>query len=154
MRLPLTRPPPPSPFYRKTLQINEARIVSRFGWGLAKTIENHGLAKFKTNLQRVSSPFFATFKRPLTPSQSREGVSHILNMLRQTRLQPMVAGGVPSSPMSENFRVCETPVLPSISATDIQILSNENEERFEIDTKQPENRPGIFSRVSYWFRSS
>jgi hypothetical protein len=43
--------------YRKTLQINEARIVSRFGWGLTKSIENHGLAKFKTNLQRVSSTF-------------------------------------------------------------------------------------------------
>jgi len=49
------------PGYRKTLQMNEARIVSRFGWGLTKTIENHGLAKFKTNLQRVSPPSITTF---------------------------------------------------------------------------------------------
>lgn len=51
---------------RKTLQINEARIVSRFGWGLAKTIENHGLAKFKTNLQRVSATSITTLTRLLT----------------------------------------------------------------------------------------
>jgi len=54
------------PVRRKTLQINEARIVSRFGWGLAKTIENHGLAKFKTNLQRVSLTSITTFTRLLT----------------------------------------------------------------------------------------
>lgn len=55
------------PVYRRTLQINEARIVSRFGWGLAKTIENHGLAKFKTNLQRVSFTPITTSPRLLTP---------------------------------------------------------------------------------------
>ena len=59
------------PVYRKTLQINEARIVSRFGWGLAKTIENHGLVKFKTNLQRVSSDSIKTFTRPPNPFHSR-----------------------------------------------------------------------------------
>ena len=56
--------------YRKTLQINEARIVSRFGWGLAKTIENHGLAKFKTNLQRVSSSSITAFTKPPNPFHS------------------------------------------------------------------------------------
>jgi len=56
----------------KTLQTTEARIVSGFGWGLTKRIENHGLARFKANVQR-----------------SREGVSLILGMLRQSRLQPM-----------------------------------------------------------------
>jgi len=122
----------------KTLQTNEARIVSRFGWGLAKAIENHGLAKFKTNLQR-----------------SREGLSHILSTLRQTRLQPMVAGGALYSPMIESFRVHE--VHPSVSsstpAPDIQIVSDGTEEQFGIDTKQSENRPGMFRRMSYWFRS-
>jgi hypothetical protein len=39
---------------RKTLQTTEARIVSGFGWGLTKRIENHGLARFKANVQRVS----------------------------------------------------------------------------------------------------
>jgi len=122
----------------KTLQINEARIVSRFGWGLAKTIENHGLAKFKTNLQR-----------------SREGLYHILNALRQTRLQPMVAGGALYSPVTESPRVHE--ISPSASsptsAPDIQIVSNENEGQFGIDIKQPENPPGMFRRMAYWFRS-
>ena len=40
---------------RKTLQTTEARIVSGFGWGLTKRIENHGLARFKANVQRVCS---------------------------------------------------------------------------------------------------
>lgn len=122
----------------KTLQTNEARIISRFGWGLAKTIENHGLAKFKANLQR-----------------SREGLSHILNALRQTRLQPMVAGGASYSPMTENVRVHGTsPSLPpSISVSDIQIISDESKEQFGIDTEQSENRPGMFRRMSSWFRS-
>ncbi|EDR15726.1 uncharacterized protein LACBIDRAFT_228795, partial [Laccaria bicolor S238N-H82] len=39
----------------KTLQHTEARIVSGFGWGLTKRIENHGLTRFKANLQRVRS---------------------------------------------------------------------------------------------------
>lgn len=41
--------------YSKTSQYTEARVMSNFGWGLAKRIENHGLAKFKANIQRVSS---------------------------------------------------------------------------------------------------
>lgn len=56
----------------KTLQHTEARIVSRFGWGLTKKIESHGLSRFKANMQR-----------------SREGVGLILSLLRQSRLQPM-----------------------------------------------------------------
>lgn len=39
--------------HRKTVQRTEARIFSRFGWGLTKKIENHGLAKFKANIQKV-----------------------------------------------------------------------------------------------------
>ncbi|KAF8634438.1 hypothetical protein AX15_000887 [Amanita polypyramis BW_CC] len=61
----------------KTLQTTEARIRSGFGWGLTKRIENHGLNRFKANVQR-----------------SREGVSLILELLRQSRLQPMTLGGV------------------------------------------------------------
>lgn len=60
----------------KTLQTTEARILSGFGWGLTKRIESHGLSRFKANVQR-----------------SREGVSLILNLLRQSRLQPMTLGG-------------------------------------------------------------
>ncbi|KAF8058253.1 PRELI-like family-domain-containing protein [Lyophyllum atratum] len=60
----------------QTLQTTEARIRSGFGWGLTKKIENHGLNRFKANVQR-----------------SREGVSLILNLIRQSRLQPMTLGG-------------------------------------------------------------
>lgn len=38
---------------RKTLQTTQARIVSGFGWGMTRRIENHGLNKFKANIQRV-----------------------------------------------------------------------------------------------------
>jgi len=63
----------------KTMQVTEASIVSRLGWGLTKQIENHGLARFKRNVQR-----------------SREGVSVILDLIRQARLQPMILGPVSS----------------------------------------------------------
>jgi len=59
----------------QTLQNTEARIVSGFGWGLTRKIENHGLSRFKANMQR-----------------SREGVSLILGLLRESRLQPLVLG--------------------------------------------------------------
>jgi hypothetical protein len=59
----------------KTLQTTTASIVSGFGWGLTKRIEHHGLTRFKANVQR-----------------SREGVSLILSLLRQSRLRPMTLG--------------------------------------------------------------
>jgi len=40
-------------FQRKTLQTTEASIVSGFGWGLTKQIENYGLARFRKNVPRV-----------------------------------------------------------------------------------------------------
>lgn len=51
-------------FHRKTLQTTEARIVSGFGWGLTRQIENYGLARFRKNVQRVS-----LFIRPVLVSQ-------------------------------------------------------------------------------------
>ncbi|TFK30748.1 MSF1-domain-containing protein [Coprinopsis marcescibilis] len=60
----------------KTLQHSEVRIMSGFGWGLTKRIENYGITKFQSNLQR-----------------SRDGVSLILELIRQSRLQPMTLGG-------------------------------------------------------------
>ncbi|KAI0035244.1 PRELI-like family-domain-containing protein [Vararia minispora EC-137] len=60
----------------KTLQVTEASIVSRFGWGLTKQIESHGLARFKRNVQR-----------------SREGVSVILDLIRQARMQMALGNG-------------------------------------------------------------
>ncbi|KAG6837878.1 hypothetical protein H0H93_013031 [Arthromyces matolae] len=60
----------------QTVQTTEARIRSGFGWGLTKKIESHGLNRFKANVQR-----------------SRDGIALILNLLRQSRLQPMALGG-------------------------------------------------------------
>jgi len=59
----------------KTLQTTQARIVSGFGWGMTKRIENHGLNKFKANIQR-----------------SREGVALVLKVLRESRLQTIGLG--------------------------------------------------------------
>ncbi|EKM60806.1 uncharacterized protein PHACADRAFT_246960 [Phanerochaete carnosa HHB-10118-sp] len=64
----------------KTVQKTEARFISNFGWGLTKQLENHSLARFKANIQR-----------------SREGVSLILGLIRQARMQPMTFGRSSSS---------------------------------------------------------
>jgi len=63
----------------KTLQITDARFVSGFGWGLTKRIEKYGASKFKTNVEK-----------------SRQGVSLVLRMLRESRLQPLGLGAAPS----------------------------------------------------------
>ena len=55
----------------KTLQTTEARIVSEFGWGLTKQIENYGLTRFRKIVQR-----------------SREGVALILDIIRQLASSP------------------------------------------------------------------
>ncbi|KAH9050488.1 MSF1-domain-containing protein [Lactarius hengduanensis] len=67
----------------KTLQTTEARIVSGFGWGLTKQIENYGLARFRKNVQR-----------------SREGVTLILDLIRQARQQPMTLSSSYLNPTS------------------------------------------------------
>ncbi|KIY65900.1 MSF1-domain-containing protein [Cylindrobasidium torrendii FP15055 ss-10] len=59
----------------KTLQTNEARVRSRFGWGLTKRIEAFGLHRFETHLQR-----------------SKDGVALMLATLRQHR---QTLGGAP-----------------------------------------------------------
>ncbi len=87
-------------FQRKTLQTTEARIVSGFGWGLTKQIENYGLARFRKNVQRVR-----LFHRTQYPSlrsslQSREGVALILDLIRQGRRQHMAVGSSYLSPTS------------------------------------------------------
>jgi len=100
----------------KTLQYTEARIFSGFGWGLTKKIENHGLTRFKANLQR-----------------SREGVSLILSLIRQSRLQPMTLGGEPL-PMSH---------------------MEESHGRDNADTKSSTQPPtGIMGKLRSWFYRS
>jgi len=101
----------------KTLQTTEARIISGFGWGLTKRIESHGLSRFKANVQR-----------------SREGVSLILNLLRQSRLQPMALGGT-------DFN------LP------IPHIDSENS-RHSVNKQKDTGQAGPWTRLKSWFRSS
>jgi len=54
----------------KTTQSTEARVYSRFGWGLAKRIESLGVTRFKKHLEK-----------------SREGISLILKLIHESRLQ-------------------------------------------------------------------
>jgi hypothetical protein len=70
----------------KTLHRTEARFLSNFGWGLTKRIESHSLARFKANVQR-----------------SREGVSLILSLIRQARMQPMTLGASGTGGSSASF---------------------------------------------------
>src|SRR5258708_36666602 len=81
------------------MQTTEARIVSGFGWGLTRQIENYGLARFTKNVQRVSP-----LTRPMLVShvllQAREGVPLILGLIRQARQQPIPVGSSYLSPTS------------------------------------------------------
>ncbi|KAG8792036.1 hypothetical protein FRC12_007410 [Ceratobasidium sp. 428] len=60
----------------RTLHITEARFVSRFGWGLTKRIENYASTKFRANIEK-----------------SRQGISLVMNLLRESRLQLQPLGG-------------------------------------------------------------
>ncbi|KAJ7169473.1 PRELI-like family-domain-containing protein [Mycena filopes] len=83
----------------KTLQLTEARIGSGFGWGLTRRIEAHGLNRFKANVQR-----------------SREGVSLILELLRQSRLRPMTLGGAEDPCLGLSVPLPATPI-PAVQQT-------------------------------------
>jgi len=93
----------------KTAQTTEARVLSGFGWGLTKRIENHGLNRFKAHVQR-----------------SREGVSVILDLIRESRLQHMTLGG---------------------DGSQLQLGLGPNEE----DKTAPNTQNGTWSRMKCWF---
>ncbi|KIK71382.1 hypothetical protein GYMLUDRAFT_235710 [Collybiopsis luxurians FD-317 M1] len=94
----------------KTAQTTEARVLSGFGWGLTKRIESHGLNRFKAHVQR-----------------SREGVSLILNLIRESRLQPMTLNGE----------------APSLAV---------NARRDEVDkSTSSETQTGTWARIKGWF---
>lgn len=89
--------------HHKTLQNTEASIVSAFGWGLTNRIENHGFTKFKANVQR-----------------SRDGISTVLQWLRQSRLQAMGLGDagavVDSVPIEFTRAARDASISPSASS--------------------------------------
>ncbi|KAG2155470.1 PRELI-like family-domain-containing protein [Suillus clintonianus] len=88
-----TRPALTAVSSSRTVQTTEAYITSKFGWGMTKRIESHGLARFKAHVQR-----------------SRQGVSLILDLIRQARLQPMALGSYISHLHSDHsFASTDTP---------------------------------------------
>ncbi|KAF8922213.1 MSF1-domain-containing protein [Mucidula mucida] len=85
----------------QTLQTNEARIRSRFGWGLTKRIEAFGMHRVESHVQR-----------------SRDGISLILNMIRQSR-QTLGAPATAYSP-SMYHSPKEESSTPSPAHSDLQ----------------------------------
>ncbi|KAI0724239.1 MSF1-domain-containing protein [Cerioporus squamosus] len=116
----------------KTLQTTEAMFMSGFGWGLTKKIENYGLAKFKANLQRV---------------RSREGFSIILDLIRQSRMQPMTMGA-PSS-----FLLAHRSHSATESKASAQHEASEHSGKQDASQAAPPARTGMWSRWKTWLRS-
>ncbi|KAI0080015.1 MSF1-domain-containing protein [Panus rudis PR-1116 ss-1] len=114
----------------KTLQHTEARFISGFGWGLTKRIENHGLARFKAHVQR-----------------SREGLSVILNLIRQSRMQPMTLGGPASLASSHR------PYTPPESVRTEGDLSRQDAEAKGSESTPGDAQSGRWSKIMSWLRS-
>jgi len=112
-----------------TMQTTQARFVSGFGWGLTKRIESHGLNKFKANVQR-----------------SREGVSLVLRLLRESRLQPLALGS--DGTFVSNLMASETHSRPG-TWTRMEDKSHQNE---AFAPPQSRSIPSTFSRLKSWIR--
>lgn len=132
--------------HRKTLQTSEARIVSRFGWGMGKSIENHGLARFKANLTRVSNPRVEN-SNLANITQSREGLSLILGLLRQSRLQTMSLSS--DGTMFAPTNTLSTMEQPVINVPDIDVNTEDRSSDPCLDSCK---RSGPFTRLTSWFR--
>ncbi|KAI0639097.1 MSF1-domain-containing protein [Trametes polyzona] len=116
----------------KTLQTTEAMFISGFGWGLTKKIENYGLAKFKANLQR-----------------SREGFFIILDLIRQSRRQPMTLGA-PNSFLASH-RILNDPDAKTHTPQAIPAPSDAGNGTPEITTG-PTASGSAWTRVKSWLR--
>ena len=134
----------------KTLQTTEAMFLSGFGWGLTKRIENYGLAKFKTNLQRVclTIPFPVQQRYLLAGTQSREGFFFILDLIRQSRMQPMTMGAPSSFLLSHRSHSVAEPKAPAHHE-----VSGNHSGREEAPQAAAPARTGIWSRWKSWLRS-
>jgi len=107
----------------KTVQRTDVSIVSGFGWGLTKRIEQYGLQKFKANIQK-----------------SREGLKVILELVRQSHPQGMIMGlpdGASASVASQ----------PAKSFNEHEA----SRQREHNSGEQPSG--GIWSRLPAWSRS-
>ncbi|KAI0374481.1 MSF1-domain-containing protein [Pilatotrama ljubarskyi] len=117
----------------KTLQTTEAMFLSGFGWGLTKRIESYGLAKFKANLQR-----------------SREGFFIILDLIRQSRRQPMTMGA-PNSFLASH-RMLNGSDTKATTHHDVPV-TNEAGDSAPEDPPRPAAGRGVWTRLKSWLRS-
>jgi len=115
----------------KTLQTTRARFVSAFGWGLTKRIENHGLSRFKANVQR-----------------SREGVALVMRILRESRLQP-IALGMPEGTSLAAFHNSFDGHARSESWSTSHLDQNASVSGEQAST-QTSNNPRTWSHVKTW----
>jgi len=93
-----------------TTQVTQAEILSRF-WGLKGQIENHGLSRFKSHIER-----------------SRQGVGLVLEAIRESRMaafQPLLLSSVGYSigGMSRTPNECSQRSDTSRDARDASALS-------------------------------
>ncbi|KLO19984.1 MSF1-domain-containing protein [Schizopora paradoxa] len=112
-----------------TMQTTQARFVSGFGWGLTKRIESHGLNKFKANIQR-----------------SREGVSLVLRLLRESRLQPLALGS------GETFAGGFMPSEPSLRPATWTRAEDKSHQNEVYASSQSRTAPSTFARLKSWVR--
>lgn len=103
----------------QTRQETEAVFVSKFGWGLTKRIESHSLSRFKAHVAR-----------------SREGLSVIVGLIRQSRMQPMTIGG--PAPL-----LTETPHIVS---------SKQNEAAEGPNTPHTARQGSSWDKISSWWK--
>ncbi|KAI0768594.1 MSF1-domain-containing protein [Trametes elegans] len=117
----------------KTLQTTRAKFLSGFGWGLTKKIENYGLTKFKANLQR-----------------SREGFFIILDLIRQSRRQPMTMGAPSSFLVSHHILNDSDAKAPASHAAP---RVGDSKDSTPEQPPRPATGGGAWSRISSWLRS-
>jgi hypothetical protein len=74
----------------RTVHTSTVNIVSRFGWGLTRQIEEHGVSKFAANLQK-----------------SRDGLALVMALLRQQPMALGLSGSLSSAAAAETWRARE-----------------------------------------------
>lgn len=121
----------------KTLHTSQVSIVSRFGWGLTKKIEDHGLSKFRQNLQR-----------------SREGLFLVLDLLRRRPLPLGAAPGWVDTPAFFSPRSLTGSTTPAYTPSSTSI----HQEGIDLEVPSGLSASGVpktrWARVRTWWGSS
>lgn len=117
----------------KTFHTSQVSIVSRFGWGLTKKIEDHGLSKFRQNLQR-----------------SREGLFLVLDLLRRRPLPLGAAPGWVETPAFFSPRSLASSATTAFAPSSISTHQEDTSAEASSRTGVPSTR---WTRVRTWWRS-